>query len=76
MLIGFSRSLVITILAFAFGGLNGMAAFLLCAFIAKLFLEAINYIEHYGLVREEENRLRCDIHGTRITFSVVSTCAM
>ena len=52
MLIGFSRSLVITILAFAFGGLNGMAAFLLCAFIAKLFLEAINYIEHYGLVRE------------------------
>ena len=52
MLIGFSRSLAITILAFAFGGLNGMAAFLLCAFIAKLFLEAINYIEHYGLVRE------------------------
>ena len=52
MLIGFSRSLLITILAFAFGGLLGMAAFLLCAFIAKLFLEAINYIEHYGLVRE------------------------
>ena len=52
MLIGFSRSLVITILAFAFAGLNGMVAFLLCAFIAKLFLEAINYIEHYGLVRE------------------------
>ena len=52
MLIGFSRSLAITILTFAFGGLNGMAAFLLCALIAKLFLEAINYIEHYGLVRE------------------------
>ena len=52
MLIGFSRSLLLTILAFAFGGLIGMAAFLLCAFIAKLFLEAINYIEHYGLVRE------------------------
>tara|TARA_B100001540_G_C15717884_1_gene601615 strand:- start:55 stop:1179 length:1125 start_codon:yes stop_codon:yes gene_type:complete len=52
MLIGFTRSLVITILAFAFGGLFGMLAFLLCAFIAKLFLEAINYIEHYGLVRE------------------------
>ena len=52
MLIGFSRSLLLTILAFAFGGIIGMAAFLLCAFIAKLFLEAINYIEHYGLVRE------------------------
>ena len=52
MIIGFSRSLMITILAFIFGGLIGMASFLLCAFIAKLFLEAINYIEHYGLVRE------------------------
>ncbi len=53
MLIGFSRSLVITILAFAFGGIFGMIAFILCAMIAKLFLEAINYIEHYGLVREK-----------------------
>ena len=52
MIIGFSRSLMITILAFVFGGLIGMGSFLLCAFIAKLFLEAINYIEHYGLVRE------------------------
>ena len=53
MIIGYSRSLMITILAFTFGGLIGMAAFLLCAFIAKLYLEAINYIEHYGLVREK-----------------------
>ena len=53
MIIGYSRSLMITILAFIFGGPIGMAAFLLCAFIAKLFLEAINYIEHYGLVREK-----------------------
>ncbi len=52
MIVGFSRSLAITILAFIFGGLVGMLSFLLCAFIAKLFLEAINYIEHYGLVRE------------------------
>ena len=52
MIIGYSRSLIITILAYIFGGLIGMAAFILCAFIAKLYLEAINYIEHYGLVRE------------------------
>ena len=52
MIIGYSRSLIITILAFIFGGLIGMIAFILCAFIAKLYLEAINYIEHYGLVRE------------------------
>ena len=52
MIIGYSRSLMITSLAFIFGGLIGMSSFLLCALIAKLFLEAINYIEHYGLVRE------------------------
>tara|TARA_B100001996_G_C18452692_1_gene512854 strand:- start:317 stop:739 length:423 start_codon:yes stop_codon:yes gene_type:complete len=44
---------MITILAFVFGGLIGMFSFLLCALSAKLFLEAINYIEHYGLVREK-----------------------
>ena len=38
MLIGFSRSLVITILAFAFGGLNGNGRFLLCAFIGEIVL--------------------------------------
>ena len=53
MIIGYSRSLMITILAFVFGGLIGMFSFLLCALSAKLFLEAINYIEHYGLVREK-----------------------
>ena len=53
MIIGYSRSLIITLLAFIFGGPIGMAVFLLCAIIAKLYLEAINYIEHYGLVREK-----------------------
>tara|TARA_Y100000758_G_C16043822_1_gene419134 strand:- start:306 stop:1430 length:1125 start_codon:yes stop_codon:yes gene_type:complete len=52
MIIGYSRSLMITSLTFIFGGLIGMLSFLLCALCAKLFLEAINYIEHYGLVRE------------------------
>ena len=30
----------------------GVFYFLVCVFITKSFLEAINYIEHYGLVRE------------------------
>jgi len=29
-----------------------MFCFLLCALLAKSFLEALNYTEHYGLVRE------------------------
>ena len=53
MLIGYARCLSVTVLAFIFGGLLGMSAFLLCAFVAKLLLEAINYVEHYGLVREK-----------------------
>ena len=53
MLIGYVRCLSVTVLAFMFGGLLGMSAFLLCAFVAKLLLEAINYVEHYGLVREK-----------------------
>ena len=53
MLVGYLRCTTITILAFMFGGIFGLLAFLLCAFSAKLLLEAINYIEHYGLVREK-----------------------
>ena len=53
MLVGYLRCTTITVLAFMFGGIFGLFAFLLCAFSAKLLLEAINYIEHYGLVREK-----------------------
>jgi len=52
MIIGYLRSLMITMIAFIVGGVNGILCFLLCALLAKSFLEAINYIEHYGLVRE------------------------
>ena len=52
MIVGYFRSLIITVAAFIFGGIIGMLSFLLCAFLAKLLLESINYIEHYGLVRE------------------------
>ncbi len=53
MLVGYLRSLIITVSMFILGGVIGMLSFLLCAFLAKSFLEAINYIEHYGLVREK-----------------------
>jgi alkane 1-monooxygenase len=52
MVIGYLRSLSITISAYFIGGVVGMLFYLLCAFIAKSLLEVINYTEHYGLVRE------------------------
>ncbi len=58
MIIGYMRSLSITISTFMFSGIVGMLAFLLCALLAKSFLEAINYVEHYGLVRERGKPVR------------------
>ena len=52
MIIGYLRSLFITLSAYFIGGSVGMLFYLLCAFIAKSLLEVINYTEHYGLVRE------------------------
>ena len=57
MIIGYTRSFTITCLVFIVSGGMGVLYFLICAFIAKLFLEAINYIEHYGLVRERGKRI-------------------
>ena len=62
LIIGYLRSLLITIIAYLTGGLIGMFFYLLCAFIAKSFLEAINYIEHYGLVREHDRPV-CQRHS-------------
>ena len=58
MLIGYLRSLFITVFAFLIGGLEGAMIFLLCAFIAKSLLEVINYTEHYGLVRVQGEKVR------------------
>ena len=51
MVRGYLMSTSITILSFLVGGFSGMLVYLLCAAIAKSLLEAINYCEHYGLVR-------------------------
>jgi len=46
------RSLIILFIAFFFGGPIGFICFLLSVVWAKILLETINYVEHYGLVRE------------------------
>ena len=72
MIVGYLRSLIITIAAFIFGGVIGMLCFLLCAFLAKSFLEAINYIEHYGLVRErgKEVNMRHSWNSNHVLSSI------
>ena len=54
MIIGYGRSFLITYLAYFIGGINGLMFYILCALLAKALLEVINYIEHYGLVRESD----------------------
>ena len=58
MIIGYIRSLFITTIALIIGGTSGMFFFLLLAILSKSLLEAINYIEHYGLVRDRGKPIR------------------
>jgi alkane 1-monooxygenase len=53
MIMGYIRSLSLTIIIYVFGGLFSLTCFIMCSFIAKAFLEVINFTEHYGLVREK-----------------------
>lgn len=48
---GWLMSAALAGLAFAAGGWRGTLVFLASAAIAKTFLEATNFLEHYGLVR-------------------------
>ena len=58
MLRGYLRSIFLVFLAFVFGGFNSILFFMVYAFSSKILLEAINYIEHYGLVRERGKPVR------------------
>ena len=58
MLRGYLRSVFLVFLSFVFGGFNGIVFFMVYAFSSKILLEAINYIEHYGLVRERGKPVR------------------
>ena len=53
MLIGYLRSILITCIAYLIGGWIGLVIYLFFALYGKHMLEAVNFIEHYGLVRVE-----------------------
>ena len=53
MLVGYLRSICLTFLFYYFTGIIGMLIYLLIAIYGKALLEAVNFMEHYGLVREE-----------------------
>jgi Fatty acid desaturase len=51
MITGQLMSLTILAFAFAIGGIWAASAFVIVAIQGKLYLELVNFIEHYGLVR-------------------------
>tara|TARA_A100001011_G_scaffold397695_1_gene499565 strand:- start:3654 stop:4772 length:1119 start_codon:yes stop_codon:yes gene_type:complete len=55
---GYIRSLLISFLVFLWFGFIGMFVFIVVAFLSKSSLEVINFIEHYGLVREKGKPVR------------------
>ena len=55
---GYFRSVLISFLSFWLFGLIGMLTYFLIAFLSKASLETINYVEHYGLVRERGKPVR------------------
>ncbi len=50
-------SLAIAAVAFALSGWPGVCAFLILAVQGKVYLELVNYVEHYGLVRAPGTRV-------------------
>jgi alkane 1-monooxygenase len=49
---GHGMSLLLTIAAFGLGGFVGMLFFIVCGLWGKALLEIVNYMEHYGIVRD------------------------
>ncbi|MFO0556434.1 MAG: fatty acid desaturase [Polyangiales bacterium] len=48
---GYAMSVALVAIAAAIGGLTGAAYFVACALWGKALLEIVNYMEHYGMVR-------------------------
>jgi fatty acid desaturase len=57
-LVGISRSLLITFVIYFLGSNTALICYLISAFISKILLETINYVEHYGLIRVEGRPIR------------------
>jgi NAD(P)H-flavin reductase len=51
---GHLMSVALVVAAFAIGGWRGAAFFVVCAIWGKSLLEIVNYMEHYGMVRNPE----------------------
>jgi len=51
---GLLMTALLTVTAYALGGWQGALVFTLCALGAKALLEIVNYMEHYGLVRNPQ----------------------
>ncbi len=51
---GHLMSLVLVALAYLIGGLSGMLFFIACALWGKALLEIVNYMEHYGMIRNPQ----------------------
>ena len=51
------RSVIFIFIMFMIGGVYGLVIALAIALVAKILLETVNYIEHYGLVRKEGQRV-------------------
>lgn len=54
MIRGYLMSLLLVALAFAMGGWRAAAFLTICGLLGKSLLEIVNYIEHYGMVRNPE----------------------
>jgi len=54
---GLAMSALFALAFHAFAGLRGVAAYLLVAVTSKFLLEAVEYIQHYGLVRSPGGRI-------------------
>ncbi len=50
---GFFKSIFISSLIWFIGGINAIIIYFIAVLWAKILLETVNYIEHYGLVRKE-----------------------
>lgn len=57
-LIALLRSIFITLIIYSVGSTAALICYLISAFISKILLETINYVEHYGLVRAEGRPVR------------------
>jgi len=51
---GLAMTLAVVVLFFLAAGWMGVGLFFVCAAYSKFLFEAVNYIQHYGLVRSED----------------------